>query len=188
MVDKQKDLHDLIATFIDNEAGIDNKEEVEEDKEEEEEGNDEIFLHFVDDTLEAGSLLPKYLPLASMTSNIVEVNDINAMVEQAKKQARTGPSPVKHSLVEHPILENILVLNEFPHRTGMDYSNYVLYWISVRVLLPDKQQQNWIFQSILSKTALKHCKLNYVPNDKMDTVFNYLCHKKEKRLELSIGD
>ncbi|EJD07816.1 uncharacterized protein FOMMEDRAFT_25086 [Fomitiporia mediterranea MF3/22] len=98
LANKWKDLHDLVATFINNEAGVDNEEEVEEDKEEEEEGNDEIFLHFVDDTLKAGSSLPKYPPLASMTSNIVEVDNINTMVEQAKKQISVRDSSARSTV------------------------------------------------------------------------------------------
>ena len=81
------------------------------------------------DNTEAGSSLSKYqLMNLLMASHTEEVEEIDAIVEWAKKQAK-----IELSSVKHPILEKVLVLKEFYYRNDIDCSSYSLYWIHVRV-------------------------------------------------------
>ena len=63
-----------------------------------------------------------------MALHIEEVEKIDAIVEQAKKQVKIELSSVKHS-----ILEKVLVSKEFHYGNNVDCLSYSLYWIYVRV-------------------------------------------------------
>ena len=73
--------------------------------------------------MEAGSSLSEYQLIdLLMASHTEEVEEIDAIVEWAKKQAKIELSSVKHS-----ILEKVLVLKEFHYKNDIDCLSYSLY-------------------------------------------------------------